>query len=96
MRNYKWGAWLKTKYLFWLVTFLILFVAGGVYYHSLRTLQYGGYTVTNDGALIIELRNRGVSDLQLEQVTIDSRLSKVDFGVSYTMQLVIGSSLNQD
>lgn len=86
----------KTKYLTWLIPFLILLVSGGVYYQSLRPLQHGGYSVTNDGALIIELRNNGVSDLQLEQVAIDLRLSKVEFGVSYTMQLVIGSDHNQN
>lgn len=47
----------------------------------------------HDGALIIELRNEGSRDLQLERVTVTS--PKVEFGVSYSMQLVIGSGPNQ-
>lgn len=84
------------KLLYFSVAIIIFLIAAVIFLYSHHPLQIGGHTVIYNEAVIIEIKNKGISDIQLENVIVPNpEQTKVEIGVSYSMQLVIGSGLNQ-
>ncbi|QNK58008.1 hypothetical protein [Paenibacillus sp. PAMC21692] len=82
------------------ILFVILLLCAAIlfFYYSISPLKIVGYTVIHDKAIIIEIKNEGKSDIQIENVLVDSHLNHVliEFGVSYSLQVVNGTGLNKD